>query len=105
MFLFSAVICAFGYAGCQPALMAVCLRRVPLERRGAASCTAYLGQAAGNLIGGVLGGSLVQNFGYASMWRLMVIPVLAAAIVTVVYRRQLDTPLIVAEPVPVPRAA
>jgi MFS family permease len=98
MFLLSAVICAFGYAGCQPALMAVCLRRVPLESRGAASSTAYLGQAAGNLIGGVLGGSLVQSFGYASMWRLMLIPVVAAAIVTIVFRHQLDTPLVVAAP-------
>lgn len=98
MFLLAAVVTAFGYAGCQPALMAVCLRRVPVQRRGAASCTAYLGQDVGNLLGGVLGGTLVQSFGYASMWRLMLVPLAAAAVVTIVFHGQLDTALIVAEP-------
>jgi MFS family permease len=93
MFLVSAVVTAFGYAGCQPALMAVCLRSVPVDRRGAASCTAYMGQDGGNLLGGVLGGTLVQNFGYASMWRLMLVPLALAALVTLLFRRQLDAPL------------
>jgi MFS family permease len=101
MFLASALLAAFGYAGCQPALMAICLRRVPVERRGAASCTAYMGQDIGNLVGGVLGGSLVQFFGYANMWRLMLVPLAAAAVVTMVFRRQLDTPVAVADSVPV----
>jgi MFS family permease len=90
LFLVSAVVTAFGYAGCQPTLMAVCFRLVPAERRGAASCTAYMGQDLGNLIGGVLGGSLVQYFGYASMWRLMVVPLAAAAVVAIALRSRLD---------------
>jgi MFS family permease len=105
MFLISAVVTAFGYAGCQPSLMAVCLRRVPVERRGAASCTAYLGQDIGNLGGGVLGGTLVQHFGYASMWRLMLVPLAAAALVTIVFSRQLDVRQVVAESKPVPATA
>lgn len=103
VFLVSAIIAAFGYAGCQPALMAVCLRRVPVERRGAASCTAYMGQDAGNLLGGVLGGSFVEFFGYATMWRLMLVPLGLAAFITVAYRRQLDSPQV--EPGSAPRAA
>jgi MFS family permease len=94
MFLVAAFVTAFGYAGCQPTLMAVCLRRVPAERRGAASCTAYMGQDIGNLVGGVLGGSLVQALGYASMWRLMLVPLAAAGAVVIAFRRQLDAPRI-----------
>ncbi|MBC2664925.1 MFS transporter [Novosphingobium flavum] len=89
-FLLGAALAAFGYAGCQPTLMAICLRLVPAERRGAASCTAYLGQDIGNLIGGVLGGALVQHFGYAAMWQIMLVPLIIAAIVTIVYRRRID---------------
>jgi MFS family permease len=96
MFLLGALVSAFGYAGCQPAIMAVCLRRVPAERRGAASCTAYMGQDLGNLIGGVLGGSIVQGLGYAMMWRFMLVPLAAAAVVVIVYRRQLDAPPVAA---------
>jgi MFS family permease len=104
MFLLAAFITAFGYAGCQPTLMAVCLRRVPIERRGAASCTAYMGQDLGNLIGGFYGGYLVQSFGYGSMWRLMLVPLAGAALITVLWRRQLDAPqaVLVASPVPQP---
>jgi MFS family permease len=89
-FLVAAAVAAFGYAGCQPALMAVCLRRVPAERRGAASCTAYMGQDIGNLLGGVLGGLLVQNLGYAAMWRLMLVPLAIAAVVTIVFRHHIN---------------
>jgi MFS family permease len=88
--LLGAILSAFGYAGCQPVLMAVCLRQVPADRRGAASCTAYLGQDIGNLAGGLLGGTLVQQLGYAAMWQLMLVPLAAAAIVTLLYRRQID---------------
>ncbi|HUO23791.1 MAG TPA: MFS transporter [Caulobacteraceae bacterium] len=91
MFLVGAALAAFGYAGCQPTLMAVCLRRVPHDRRGAASCTAYMGQDIGNLFGGALGGALAQGLGYAAMWRLMLVPLAGASLVIIRYRRQFDS--------------
>jgi MFS family permease len=91
LFLLAGVISAFGYAGCQPTLMAVCFRLVPAQRKGAASCTAYMGQDVGNLIGGAVGGYLVLTFGYANMWRLMLLPLAAAALVSFIYRRRLDS--------------
>jgi MFS family permease len=98
-FLLGAVISAFGYAGCQPTLMAVCFRLVPAVRKGAASCTAYMGQDVGNLIGGGVGGYLVLTFGYANMWRLMLLPLAAAALVIFIYRRRLDSqPLVILRP-------
>ena len=91
MFLFAAFLSAFGYAGSQPALMAVCMKSVPTERRGAASCTSYIGQDLGNLAGPILAGAIVEHMGYASMWRLMTVPIFIAMLITFLFRKQLDT--------------
>lgn len=90
MFLLSGFLSAFGYAGSQPALMAVCMKRVPMERRGAAGCTSYIGQDIGNLAGPVLAGAIVEKMGYASMWRLMIVPIGIAMVIAICFRNQLD---------------
>lgn len=90
MFLFAGFISAFGYGGCQPAIFAVCMKSVPRERRGAASCTGYLGQDMGNLLGPVISGAVAQSFGYGPMWILMTIPTAAAITVGLVFRKQID---------------
>ena len=90
LFLLAAFICAFGYAGCHPSLMAVCLKSVPRERRGAASCTSYIGQDIGNLAGPLLAGTIIEHMGYAVMWRMMIIPIVVATCVAIAFRSQID---------------
>jgi MFS family permease len=90
MFLFAGFLSAFGYAGSQPALMAVCMKSVPMERRGAAGCTSYIGQDIGNLAGPVLAGAIVESMGYVSMWRLMIIPIGIAMLIAILFRHQID---------------
>ena len=90
LFLIAAFICAFGYAGCHPSLMAVCLKSVPKERRGAASCTSYIGQDIGNLAGPVLAGAIIEHLGYVNMWRAMILPIVVATCIAIVFRTQVD---------------
>lgn len=90
MFLLSGFLSAFGYAGSQPALMAVCMKSVPMQRRGAAGCTSYIGQDIGNLAGPVLAGAIVEKLGYVSMWRLMIAPIGIAMLVAILFRRRID---------------
>ncbi len=83
-FLLAAIISAFGYGGCHPALQSLCMKCVPRERRGAASSTNYIGTDLGNLIGPVLAGSIVQHFGYTAMWRILLIPICISVIILLV---------------------
>lgn len=87
MFLLAGFISAFGYGGVQPTILAVCMKSVPKERRGAASCTSYVGMDLGNLAGPLLAGSVIVQLGdsvagYAAMWQVMIIPILIALLVT-----------------------
>jgi MFS family permease len=90
MFLLSGFISAFGYGGCQPAIQAVAMRSVPKERRGAASCTSYIGNDMGNLVGPTVAGFVIQNFGYVSMWRIMIAPIFIGMFVTILFRKKID---------------
>jgi len=90
MFLFAAFVAAFGFGSCQPQIQALCMRLVPKERRGAASCTNYIGSDIGMLIGPVIAGYLVDYLGgYEIMWRIMTIPIAIAAIMLLVFRKRL----------------
>jgi MFS family permease len=93
MFLLSGFISAFGYGGCLPAIQAVAMRSVPKERRGAASCTSYIGNDTGNLVGPTIAGFIIQNFGYISMWRIMTIPIFIGMFFSVFFREKIDKPL------------
>ena len=73
-FLVAAFVSAFGMGACQPSMQALSMKSVPPDRRGAASCTNYIGMDLGVLIGPNIAGNLVEAFGYTAMWRLMVIP-------------------------------
>ncbi len=87
MFLLAAFVSAFGYGGCQPAIQAMAMRAVPTERRGAASCTSYIGTDLGNLVGPVIAGAVVEAFGYTNMWRIMILPMVCAGAVMLSFRR------------------
>lgn len=89
MFLISAFISAFGYGACQPAVQALCMKLVPKDKRGAGSCTSYIGQDLGNLVGPMIAGGIVDRMGYSNMWRIMIFPVFLAMIVVILYRKQI----------------
>jgi MFS family permease len=93
MFLLSGFISAFGFGGCMPAIQAVAMRSVPKERRGAASCTSYIGNDMGNLVGPTVAGFIIQNFGYVSMWRIMIIPIFIGMFFIIFFRKKIDKPL------------
>ncbi len=97
MFLLTGLVSAFGYGGCQPAIMAVCMKSVPKERRGAASCTSYVGNDLGNLAGPALAGTVVSAvggasklMGYVTMWQVMIIPIVVAIIFSLVFREKIN---------------
>jgi MFS family permease len=97
LFLSAAFINAFGYGGCQPAIQAVCLKSVPGERRGAASCTSYIGSDIGNLVGPVVAGFLISSLGatdmiagYRYMWLIMIIPIALAAALSILCRKSFE---------------
>ncbi len=98
MFILAGVFSAFGYGICQPSMQTLCMRLVPKERRSVASNTSYIGQDTGILIIPTLAGSIVtfvQNtggdkiYGYAVMYRVMIIPILIGLIIFLVRRKEL----------------
>lgn len=91
MFLVAAFIFAFGYGAAHPLVQALCMKCVPAEKRGAGSSTNYIGQDLGNLVGPTLAGLVIERMGYASMWRIMVIPVFMALLVTYFSRSYINS--------------
>jgi MFS family permease len=89
MFLLAGFISAFGYGGCQPVVQAVCMNSVPSDRRGAASCTSYIGLDLGNLVGTMLAGIIAESFGYVNMWRIMISPIMIAMIITILFKNKM----------------
>ena len=89
IFACAAILKALGLGTVQPALQARSLNSVPEERRGAASCTYYLGTDIGQAFAPMAGGVAVQACGYKGMFLLVAVPVaLAAAVVTVLGRKR-----------------
>jgi MFS family permease len=89
-FLLAAFVSSFGYGACQPAIQTLCMKIVPKEKRGAGSSTNYIGQDLGNLAGPVIAGMVAGHFGYPAMWRLMIIPVIAALAIVIVFREKIN---------------
>ncbi|MBE6464814.1 MAG: MFS transporter [Eggerthellaceae bacterium] len=80
-----AVLMAFGYGVAQPLTQALAMKLVPPEHFGAASCTCYVGNDIGALIGPNIAGLLVELLGCSSMWLCMLVPVAFALVVVVAY--------------------
>ena len=89
MFLLAAFISGFGFGACQPAIQSLTMKCVPSERRGAGSSTNFIGMDIGILTGPVIAGFLVENFGFTTMWRLMIIPIFIAFCLVIIYRRRI----------------
>ncbi len=90
LFLLAGVVSAFGFGGSQPAIIAVSMKSVPKERRGAASCTSYVGMDLGNLVGPVLAGAIIEVWGYTAMWQIMTIPIFAVIALSFAFKSMID---------------
>ena len=84
--LIAAVLSAFGMGGCMPALETLCMKAVTPDRRGAASCTNYIGRDLGTLVGPMVAGAFVEMAGYTTMWRIMGFPFILCMILLVVLK-------------------
>jgi len=98
LFILSGVVCAFGYGICGPAMQTICMQVVSKDRRGAASNMSFIGIDCGNLFGPTIAGFLVtlvqkssgsEVFGYETMYRLMLLPTVAALVVFILNRKKL----------------
>lgn len=87
MFILTGAVLAFGFGICQPTIQTLCIQLVPVERRGVAGNTAFIGTDIGYLIAPFIAGiivTLIQNRGgtdvsaYAIMYRWMMIPIIVA---------------------------
>ena len=88
VYLAAAVAIGFGYGACQPLIQALCIKCAGPDRRGSASNTNYLGFDLGNMLGPILAGRLIDLCGYAQTWKFMTIPIAAALVVLLCWRRQ-----------------
>ena len=89
------VVAVFGSAGfgaCAPLVQSLALSSVPVERRGAASNTAFTGMDVGMLLGPVIGGNAIEMLvtvtgslvqAYALMWLIMIVPIALAFVVII----------------------
>ncbi len=91
--LIAAVLAAFGFGTLNPAIITLCMRSVPFEKRGVASNTQYFGIDIGYFLGPVLGGVLYANFGYSSMYMLGAIPVLLTGVLFLIGWRSMKNRL------------
>ena len=89
MFLLAGFVAAFGYGACQPAIQTLAMKCVPVDKRGAASSTNYIGTDSGNLIGPILSGAIVERFGYVQMWRMMTIPMGISLLLMITLRKKI----------------
>lgn len=68
MLLVAAVFKALAQGSGQPALQAICIRKMGPEKRGVATSTWLLGGDIGNSVGPMMGGSIAEVSGYGTMY-------------------------------------
>lgn len=59
---------ALGQGTAQPAIQTTCIKSLPDEKRGVAVSTFYVGADVGQGLGGAIGGTVAQSFGYTAMY-------------------------------------
>jgi predicted MFS family arabinose efflux permease len=62
------VLKALGQGSAQPAIQTTCIRRLPDEKRGVAVSTFYVGADVGQGLGGAIGGTVAESFGYTALY-------------------------------------
>ena len=76
-FAAAAALKALGLGAVQPTLQANSMKSVSVERRGAASCTYYLGTDIGQALAPMVGGVVASASGYGRMFLFFALPQLA----------------------------
>lgn len=98
MFILSGVLTAFGFGFSQPLLQALVMQLVPNARRGAAGNTNFIGIDCAFLVGPALAGSVItmvhnstgnEILGFATMFRVLIIPVVIAILIFWFNRKKL----------------
>ena len=89
MFVIGAILLAFGYGLCQPLVQTLCMKSVPRSRSGAASATSYYGIDIGYLLSPLVAGYLIDQLGYALMFRSLILFILISFVLYFVYRKRL----------------
>lgn len=99
MYLLGAVLNAFGFGGMFPLVQALAIQCVPLDQRGAASNTYFMGMDLGMLIGPSLGGAIIdllqEGLGieevnaYGDLYFLAIISIAVGGIVYLCSRKRL----------------
>lgn len=86
-FMGVAVVGSAGFGACAPLIQSMALGSVPVERRGAASNTAFTGLDVGVLIGPATAGFVIEALipvtgglveAYSHMWLVMLVPLAVA---------------------------
>ena len=76
--LIASILFALGYGAELPIIQTLCLKSVDKSKSGAASATCYYGSDLGYLIGPVVAGKIVEFTDYSTMYRFMILFLLAA---------------------------
>ena len=91
----AAVVAALGYGMAQPSIQALCMKMVPRDRSGVGANTMFFMQDIGQFLGPTIAGAVVDMFlrsgmtdvnAYASSYRFMMIPLIAAALIAFLLR-------------------
>ena len=98
MFLLSGIVTAIGFGSSEPIIQTLNMQLVPKERRGAAGNTNFMGIDIGFLIGPTIAGFIISSvqhgtgqelLGYSVMYRVMIIPTVAAIVIFGLSRKKL----------------
>jgi MFS family permease len=98
MFLLAGAVSALGYGISEPIIQTMNMQLVPKERRGAAGNTNFMGIDLGFLVGPTLAGLVVTSvqertgnelLGFAVMYKVMILPVIAALVIFALSRKKL----------------
>ncbi len=75
-----AVLNALGFGTVFASAQALCMKVAPVELRGAASTTSFIGLDIGDLLGPIICGALVDIMGCANMFLTMLVPVILSVV-------------------------
>ena len=98
-FLLAAVVNAFGYGVCYPAMQSLSMNCADKSRRGAAASTSYLGADFSMLTGPFLAGLFVDKVaasagsevtGYSMMFYVMMAPILIGLVYYIFVRKKIE---------------
>lgn len=98
-FLAAAVVNAFGYGVCYPAVQSLSISCANKNKRGAAASTSYLGADCSMLVGPFFAGLLVDSTekiglnkiqGYSLMFCLMTVPILIGLLYFLLFRKKIE---------------